>query len=85
MSDSLRRLGAIREPWCLILEWADPVRNESDPDAPWCFGPYDSEADAVAAKMFVDLQQAEEEAEDRLKCRIGMWKAPSSLRMFMFL
>lgn len=77
----------VREPYMVVVEWADPERNAKDEDAPFCFGPYGTHEEA---KGVVDLINAYQDRdndppEERLTCRIGTYKAPNLLRMFLAL
>jgi hypothetical protein len=78
---------AQREPFAVIVEWANPATNANDDDAPFCFGPYPTREAAQAAVDFITAYQEHDgdPPEERLVARIGTWKAPGMLRMFMAL
>lgn len=77
----------IREPFSVVVEWADAERNKSDEDAPFCFGPYRTREEAQAAVDFINAYQERDgdPPEERLVARIGTYKLPGMLRMFMAL
>lgn len=76
-----------REPFAVIVEWANPSVNVNDEDAPFCFGPYPTREAAQEAVDYIHAYQERDgdPPEERLVARIGTWKAPGMLRMFMAL
>lgn len=87
MSETAGSPKIIHEPFMVVVQWMNRERNAKDEDAPFCFGPYTTREEAQKVVDYIAAYQERdnEPPEERLTCRIGTYKAPGLLRMFMAL